>query len=412
MKMKTAIFDLDGTLLNTLGDLCDSVNCAIVPRGFPAVDEELTRQRVGNGVRRLVERCIPEEKRTEAMIDECLNDFRTAYNERMMNRTQPYDGIVDMLKKLHEQGVSIGVMSNKYDLAAKALVRHYFGDLVQLTLGERPGIPRKPDPASTLELMHELGGVPETTLDLGDSSTDMQTACNAGLTAVGVMWGSRSPEELEETGASALVAEPAELLPLFERGLLNVDALTRAFTSRGFAFSYFPTAKEAARYITSACAGKSVALGGSMTFKEMGFPEAFADSTEVHWHWVTKGEYYQTPDIYLTSANALSESGEAVNIDGTCNRVAGTLYGPKQCMFVCGINKLCPDLASAVERARNVAAPKNAQRLGTRTPCAADGKCHDCKSPARICRALVVHMGAPKGFEKCEIVLVGESLGY
>lgn len=412
MKMKTAIFDLDGTLLNTLGDLCDSVNCAIVPRGFPAVDEELTRQRVGNGVRRLVERCIPEEKRTEAMIDECLNDFRTAYNERMMNRTQPYDGIVDMLKKLHEQGVSIGVMSNKYDLAAKALVRHYFGDLVQLTLGERPGIPRKPDPASTLELMHELGGVPETTLYIGDSSTDMQTACNAGLTAVGVMWGFRSPEELEETGASALVAEPAELLPLFERGLLNVDALTRAFTSRGFAFSYFPTAKEAARYITSACAGKSVALGGSMTFKEMGFPEAFADSTEVHWHWVTKGEYYQTPDIYLTSANALSESGETVNIDGTCNRVAGTLYGPKQCMFVCGINKLCPDLASAVERARNVAAPKNAQRLGTRTPCAADGKCHDCKSPARICRALVVHMGAPKGFEKCEIVLVGESLGY
>ena len=161
MKMKTAIFDLDGTLLNTLGDLCDSVNCAIVPRGFPAVDEELTRQRVGNGVRRLVERCIPEEKRPEAMIDECLDDFRTAYNERMMNRTQPYDGIVDTLKKLHEQGVSIGVMSNKYDLAAKALVRHYFGDLVQLTLGERPGIPRKPDPASTLELMHELGGVPE-----------------------------------------------------------------------------------------------------------------------------------------------------------------------------------------------------------------------------------------------------------
>lgn len=156
MKMKTAIFDLDGTLLNTLGDLCDSVNCAIVPRGFPAVDEELTRQRVGNGVRRLVERCIPEEKRTEAMIDECLDDFRTAYNERMMNRTQPYDGIVDMLKKLREQGVSIGVMSNKYDFAAKALVRHYFGDLVQLTLGERPGIPRKPDPASTLELMHEL----------------------------------------------------------------------------------------------------------------------------------------------------------------------------------------------------------------------------------------------------------------
>ncbi len=412
MKIKTAIFDLDGTLLNTLGDLCDSVNCAIVPRGFPAVDEELTRQRVGNGVRRLVERCIPEEKRTETLIDECLDDFRTAYNERMMNRTQPYDGIADTLKKLREQGVSIGVMSNKYDLAAKALVRHYFGDLVQLTLGERPGIPRKPDPTSTLELMHELGGEPETTLYIGDSSTDMQTACNAGLTAIGVMWGFRSPEELEETGASALVAAPEELIPIFERGLLNVDALMRAFTSRGFAFSYFPTVNEATRYVASACAGKSVSLGGSMSFKEMGFPEAFADSTEVHWHWITKGEFFQTPDIYLSSANGLSETGEVVNIDGTGNRVAGTLYGAKQCMFVCGINKLCPDLASAIERARNVAAPKNAQRFGLKTPCAADGRCHDCKSPARICRALVVHMGAPKGFEKCEIVLVGEPLGY
>ncbi len=232
---------MDGTLLNTLGDLCDSVNCAIVPRGFPAVDEELTRQRVGNGVRRLVERCIPEEKRTEAMIDECLDDFRTAYNERMMNRTQPYDGIVDMLKKkLHEQGVSIGVMSNKYDHAAKALVRHYFGDLVQLTLGERPGIPRKPDPASTLELMHELGRrAGDHALyrrQLDRHADRLQRRSDGGRRHGGF----RSSEELEETGASALVAEPAELLPLFERGLLNVDALTRAFTSRGFAFSYFP----------------------------------------------------------------------------------------------------------------------------------------------------------------------------
>ena len=92
--------------------------------------------------------------------------------------------------------------------------------------------------------------------------------------------------------------------------------------------------------------------------------------------------------------------------------MAATLYGPEKVYFIVGLNKLAPTLEAAIDRARNVAAPKNAQRLGTRTPCAADGKCHDCKSPARICRALVVHMGAPKGFEKCEIVLVGESLGY
>ena len=119
MKIKTAIFDLDGTLLNTLGDLCDSVNCAVMRRGFPAVTEEQTRQRVGNGVRRLIEQCIPENKRTEAMVDICLDEFRTAYNERMMNRTQPYDGILPLLKKLRKEGVAVGVLSNKYDVAAK-----------------------------------------------------------------------------------------------------------------------------------------------------------------------------------------------------------------------------------------------------------------------------------------------------
>ena len=119
-----------------------------------------------------------------------------------------------------------------------------------------------------------------------------------------------------------------------------------------------------------------------------------------------------TAPVYISSANGVAETGELVNIDGTGNRVAATLYGPEKVYFIVGLNKLAPTLEAAIDRARNVAAPKNAQRLGTRTPCAADGKCHDCKSPARICRALVVHMGAPKGFEKCEIVLVGESLGY
>ena len=107
MKITTAIFDLDGTLLNTLGDLTDSVNCAIVRRGFAAVTEEETRVRVGNGVRKLIERCIPENKRTEAMIDTCLDEFRTAYNQRMMNRTQPYDGILPLLRQLKKTNPNI-----------------------------------------------------------------------------------------------------------------------------------------------------------------------------------------------------------------------------------------------------------------------------------------------------------------
>ena len=412
MKITTAIFDLDGTLLNTLGDLCDSVNCAVMRRGFPAVTEEQTRQRVGNGVRRLIEQCIPENKRTEAMVDICLDEFRTAYTERMMNRTQPYDGIMPLLKALRKAGVSVGVLSNKYDLAAKSLIRHYFGDLVQITHGERPDVPRKPDPTSALELLRELGGSPETTLYIGDSAVDMQTAKNAGLTAVGVTWGFRTAEELKAAGADELAHSPAELLPMFEHGLLNVDAICKAFTGRGFGFTYFPTAAEALPYLIDTCSGKSVSLGGSITLKELGFPEAFSNSTAVHWHWVRKGEFFQKPDIYLSSANALSETGEIVNIDGTGNRVSATLFGPKRCIFVCGVNKLCPDLESAVERARNIAAPLNAKRLGVKTPCAVDGKCHDCKSPERICRAMAIHMGSPLGMEKCEIVLIGEPLGY
>ncbi|MFR3787925.1 HAD-IIIA family hydrolase [Agathobaculum desmolans] len=412
MKITTAIFDLDGTLLNTLGDLCDSVNCAVLRRGFPAVTEEQTRLRVGHGIRRLIEQCIPENKRTEAMLDNCLDDFRTAYSERMMNRTQPYDGILPLLKALKKAGIAVGVLSNKYDVAAKNLIRHYFGDLVQVTCGERPDTPRKPDPTSTLRLLRELGGDATTTLYIGDSAVDMQTAKNAGLTAVGVTWGFRPAEELKAAGADALVNEPAELLPLFERGLLNVDALCKTFTSRGFGFTYFANTADALPYLINTCAGKAVTLGGSMTLKELGFPEAFSHSTAVHWHWIKQGEFFQTPDIYLSSANALSETGEIVNIDGKCNRVAGTLFGPKRCIFVCGVNKLCPDLESAIERARNIAAPRNAQRLGAKTPCAVDGKCHDCQSPDRLCRAMVIHMGPPNGMEKCELVLIGESLGY
>ena len=412
MKITTAIFDLDGTLLNTLGDLCDGVNYAMQQQGFPAVSEEQTRIRVGNGVRKLVERCIPEEKRTEAMIDTCLGDFRTAYSKHMMNRTEPYDGIIPMLEALKKAGVTVGVLSNKYDAAAKALIAHYFGDLVKITYGERPGVPRKPDPTSTLELLHELGGSKETTLYIGDSATDMQTACNAGLTAVGVTWGFRSADELRQNGAKALVDVPAQLLPLFAHGTQAVENARRAFGERGFGFAYFETAEEAAEYLRLTCSGKTVSLGGSMTLKELGFPERFSGSTDAHWHWVNKGAYFQTPDIYLSSANAVSETGEIVNIDGKCNRVSATLFGPKRCIFVCGVNKLCPDLQSAVERARNIAAPLNAKRLERKTPCVIDGRCHDCKSPERICRAMVIHMGVPSGFESCEVVLVGEKLGY
>lgn len=412
MKITTVIFDLDGTLLNTLGDLTDSINIAIVRRGFPAVTEEQTREYCGNGIRKLVERSITREKCTEGLLDACLDEFRTAYQERMENRTQPYNGIVQMLRALKKKGVSVGVLSNKYDLAAKRLMRHYFGDLVQITYGERPNVPRKPDPTSALMLLKELGGNTSTALYVGDSEPDMETAKRAGIPAVGVTWGFRSPEALLSSGADVLINDPSELLALIEGGLLDTNTVGRAFTRHGFVFSYFEKKEQAQDYLIKMCAGKTVSLGGSMTLRDLGFPDNFKLDTNVHWHWITPGEYFQNPDIYLASANALSETGEIVNIDGSCNRVAGTLFGAKHCVFVCGTNKLCPSLEAAVRRARDVAAPLNAKRLGINTPCAADGKCHDCNCADRICCAMVIHMRPPRSMEKCEVILIGEKLGY
>ncbi len=410
MKITTVIFDLDGTLLDTLGDLTDSINYAIVRRGFPEVSLEQTRQYCGNGIRCLVQRSIGE-KCTEELLDICLDEFRSAYQERMENRTHPYKGIMPMLRKLREMGISVGVISNKYDLAAKRLIRDYFGELVHVTYGERPGVPKKPDPTSTLSLLKELGGEPSTALYVGDSEPDMETAKRAGLPAIGVTWGFRTAEVLKATGADVIINDPSELFPLLDNGPMDTGAVGRAFAARGFEFKYFPKKDQAAEYIAQKCAGKSVSLGGSMTLKEMGFPESFDGSTEVHWHWVNKGEYFQTPDIYLTSANALSETGEIVNIDGNCNRVSGTLFGAKSCIFVCGTNKLRPTLEAAISRARNIAAPLNAKRLNKATPCAKDSKCHDCLSPERICRAMVIHMGPPQSMSECELVLIGEELG-
>ena len=197
---------------------------------------------------------------------------------------------------------------------------------------------------------------------------------------------------------------------------MNVEKALRALRENGFEARWFATAAEAADALCAELKGKTIGIGGSVTVEQMGLGDRLSRENTVFWHWrqpaAEARKNAMAAEVYLLSANAVSETGALVNIDGTGNRVAGTLFGPKRCIFVCGINKLCPDLASAIERARNVAAPKNAQRLGRKTPCAVDGKCHDCKAPDRICRALVVHMGVPGGFEKCEIVLIGEELGY
>lgn len=201
---------------------------------------------------------------------------------------------------------------------------------------------------------------------------------------------------------------------------MDFTKVKSALEARGFKVSAFPSAAEAARYLNGQIDGVSVSFGGSVTLEQMGLFESLGQHNEVlsHWH-VPAGKdpgeiraKAMTTEVYLTSANGLAETGDIVNIDGTGNRVSGMLFGHKKVYFVVGRNKLAPDYDGALWRARNIAAPKNAQRLGTKTPCAARGdRCYDCKSPQRICRGLVVLWEAMKGCET-EVVLVDEELGY
>ena len=192
------------------------------------------------------------------------------------------------------------------------------------------------------------------------------------------------------------------------------EKVRKALEARGFAVTAFRTKEEAAAYLDGAIDGVSVGLGGSVTLQEMGLYELLSAHDEVHWHW-KGGTGERRPaiagDVYLCSVNALAETGEIVQIDGTGNRAAAMLFGPRRVYLVVGRNKIVPTYEDALWRARNVAAPKNAQRLGVRTPCAAKGeRCYDCRSPERICRGLVVLWG-PTMESRTEVVLIDEDLG-
>lgn len=188
----------------------------------------------------------------------------------------------------------------------------------------------------------------------------------------------------------------------------------------GYQVSVFDTKEQAADYLCGQIQNTTVGFGGSVTLREMGLYDRLGQNNAVHWHWLPQGDdtipqtrkLARNTEVYLSSVNGLSENGEIVNIDGSGNRVAETIFGHKKVYFVVGKNKLAEDYESALWRARNIAAPKNAFRLKTKTPCAEMGdQCYNCKSPARICRALSVLWCAPTG-SQYEVVLVNEDLGY
>lgn len=201
---------------------------------------------------------------------------------------------------------------------------------------------------------------------------------------------------------------------------MDLQKTIKNFEAKGYSVVYFETAKEASAYLNEKIDGVTVSSGGSMTVGELGLIDSLSTHNTYLSHWnppegMTVEEVMQKAmhtDVYLLSANGASETGELVNIDGTGNRISSSLYGHKKVYFILGINKFTPDLESAIYRARNVASPPNAKRLGKNTPCAVKGdKCYNCNSPERICKAMSIHFESVKSCES-EIVIIGEKLGY
>ena len=201
---------------------------------------------------------------------------------------------------------------------------------------------------------------------------------------------------------------------------MNFDTIKKKLEALGYKVSCFDTTAEATEYINGEIDGKTVGFGGSMTLEEMGLYEALSTHNDVRWHQrIPEGKTSKevrlaanAAEIYVSSVNGLAETGEIINIDGNCNRVASIFYGHEKVYLVAGENKIAKDYDSALWRARTIASPLNARRFGLKTPCAVgELRCYDCKSPERICRGLSVLWSKPMTGE-FEIILIGEKLGY
>ena len=215
MDHHAVLFDLDGTLLDTIEDLRDSMNWALARQGCPARTVAECKLFVGDGVEAYARRALPEGRRDAEALARCMADVRADYATRWTRKTRPYDGIPELLDGLTRRGVKMAVLSNKPDdftrlMVAELLGRWRFHDV----RGARDGVPQKPDPAAAIEIAEALAVAPERFLYVGDTNTDMKTGVAAGMFPVGVLWGSREAEELTAHGAKALVESPPDVLDL------------------------------------------------------------------------------------------------------------------------------------------------------------------------------------------------------
>lgn len=214
MNYKAIIFDLDGTLLNSLVDIADSVNFVLKKYNLPVHSIEEYKLFIGSGIEKLVERALPDNISDEN-FKKYLDEIKSVYEKNQISKTKPYDGILEMLKILNNKGVSLNILSNKPIDFTKMVVEHFLGDIkFDNVLGAREGVPKKPNPQAVSEIIDNLKLNKEEVLYVGDTGTDMQTAENAGLTSVGVLWGFRGLEELMENNADYIIEEASKIIEI------------------------------------------------------------------------------------------------------------------------------------------------------------------------------------------------------
>ena len=212
LKYKTVLFDLDGTLLDTLEDMADAVNRIMRKYGLPERTLKEVRSFVGNGARRLIE--LAAEGTDGEKLEQILADYKEDYDRNYLIKTAPYPGILELLRTLRENGVKTGVVSNKPDSTVQELSKALFQDLADVAVGEKSGIRRKPAPDTVLAAMEQLGSAPEETVYVGDSEVDIATARAAGIPCISVTWGFRDRDQLIEAGAQTFADSSEELLKL------------------------------------------------------------------------------------------------------------------------------------------------------------------------------------------------------
>jgi phosphoglycolate phosphatase len=212
---KAVLFDLDGTLLDTIEDIADSMNAALGDLGFPGHDIAAYKYFVGEGMELLARRALPENLRSEKNVKTLTAAMRHEYGTRWRMKSTPYPGISELLDGLATRGLTLAILSNKTDSFTQMIVQEYFSAWdFAVIVGSRPDVPKKPNPAGALNIAETVGAKPEEFLYLGDTATDMKTATAAGMYAVGALWGFRSAEELKKNGAAVLISNPVQMLSL------------------------------------------------------------------------------------------------------------------------------------------------------------------------------------------------------